>query len=157
MRLLMLLVGKTRNPAWRESLEEYRQRINRYCRCDIRELKEEKPGRNELPVEFCRRQGPRLLNEFGREPGPKLLLDERGPAWTSREFAVFLEKLLAGGHRNLIFMCGGAFGYDDSLRRAADHLVALSPLTFPHELARVLLFEQLYRALTIIRNEPYHY
>jgi 23S rRNA (pseudouridine1915-N3)-methyltransferase len=157
MRLLLLFAGKTRNPAWHESLEDYRRRVDRYCRCEIREIREEKPGRSEAPADFCRRQAPRLLSEFNREPGIKLLLDERGPARTSREFAVFLEKLLAAGQRNLVFLCGGAFGYDPSLRRAADHLVALSPLTFPHELARVLLLEQLYRALTIIRNEPYHY
>ena len=157
MRLLMLLVGKTRDSAWQKSQQEYQRRINRYFRCDVRELKEEKPGRNELPAAYCRRQAPRLLAEFNREPGLKLLLDERGPARTSREFAAFLAKLLGSGHRNLVFLCGGAFGYDESLRQAADHLVALSPLTFPHELARVLLFEQLYRALTIIRNEPYHY
>ncbi len=157
MRLLMLLAGKTRNPAWRESQEEYRRRINRHWRCDIRELKEEKPGRNELPAAYCHRQSSRLLKEFCREPGLKLLLDERGPARTSHEFAAFIDKLMGAGHRNLIFLCGGAFGYDETLRREADHLVSLSPLTFPHELARVLLFEQLYRAQTIIRHEPYHY
>jgi 23S rRNA (pseudouridine1915-N3)-methyltransferase len=157
MRLLVLLVGKTRNPACRQELEHYRQRLGRYLTCEVRELKEEKPGRKESPKDFCRRQAPGLCAEFAREPGPRLLLDEHGRQRDSREFAAFLERLLGGGHRNLVFLCGGAFGYDDRVRQSADHLVSLSRLTFPHELARVLLFEQLYRALTIIRHEPYHY
>ena len=89
--------------------------------------------------------------------GLKLLLDERGRSMGSRDFAFFLQRILQGGHQNLVFFCGGPFGYDPSLREAADHLISLSPMTFPHELARLLLFEQLYRAMTIINNEPYHY
>ncbi len=157
MRLLVLLVGKTRNAAYQREIAAYQRRLNRYLQCEVKELREEKPGRRESPAAFCRRQGGRLLGEFRKNPGLRLLLDERGPKMTSPEFAAFLERALAGGHRNLVFFCGGPFGYDDSLREAADHLVSLSPLTFPHELARLLLFEQLYRAMTIIKNEPYHY
>ncbi len=157
MRLLVLLVGRTRNRALQQELENYRQRLARYLRCEIRELREERPGRKESPVAFCRRQAPVLAAEFARESGPRLLLDEHGPRLDSQEFAAFFESLLNGGHRNLIFLCGGAFGYDESLRRSADYLVSLSPLTFPHEFARVLLLEQLYRAMTIIRHDPYHH
>ncbi|MEA3333103.1 MAG: 23S rRNA (pseudouridine(1915)-N(3))-methyltransferase RlmH, partial [Pseudomonadota bacterium] len=124
---------------------------------EVKEIKEEKPGRRETPVAFCRRQGPKLLGEFKKTEGLKLLLDERGRSMGSRDFAIFLQRLLESGHQNLVFFCGGPFGYDPSLRKAADHLVSLSPMTFPHELARLLLFEQLYRAMTIINNEPYHY
>ncbi|MBN2706706.1 MAG: 23S rRNA (pseudouridine(1915)-N(3))-methyltransferase RlmH [Deltaproteobacteria bacterium] len=157
MRLLLLLAGKTRNAAYGQEMAEYQRRLNRYLPCDIREFKEEKPGRGESPAAYCRRQAPRLLEEFRKPVGLKLLLDERGPRCDSLEFSAFLERALAGAQQQLVFFCGGPFGYDPSLRREADYLISLSPLTFPHELARLLLCEQLYRALTIIRNEPYHY
>ena len=157
MRLQLLLVGKTKNAVYHQEIVEYQRRLSRYLTCDIKEIKEEKPGRRETPAAFCRRQGPRLLDEFKKTAGLKLLLDERGRSMGSRDFALFLQRSLQSGHQKLVFFCGGPFGYDPSLREAADHLISLSPMTFPHELARLLLFEQLYRAMTIINNEPYHY
>ncbi len=157
MQLLLMLVGKTKNSIYCRELDEYRRRINRYFTCETKEIKEGKPGKRESPEAFCRRQGPKLLHEFQKPAGLKLLLDERGKPMTSREFAAFLEKMIMAGHQRLVFFCGGPFGYDPSLRREADHLISLSAMTFPHELARLLLFEQLYRAMTIIKNEPYHY
>jgi len=157
MHLQLLLVGKTKNAAYHQDMVEYQRRLSRYLTCEVKEIKEEKPGRRETPTAFCRRQAPKLLGEFKKTDGLKLLLDERGRTMGSRDFALFLQRLLESGHRNLVFFCGGPFGYDPSLREAADHLISLSPLTFPHELARLLLFEQLYRAMTIINNEPYHY
>ncbi len=157
MQLLLMLVGKTKNSVYRREIDEYRRRLNRYFTCDIKEIKEGKPGKRETPAAFCRRQGSYLLGEFQKPAGLKLLLDERGKSMTSRELAAFLERLMTSGQQRLVFFCGGPFGYDPSLREAADHLISLSPMTFPHELARLLLFEQLYRAMTIIKNEPYHY
>ncbi len=157
MRLQLLLVGKTKNATYHQEIAEYRKRLNRYLVCDVKEIKEEKPGRRETPDAFCRRQGPRLLEEFNKPAGLKLLLDERGRAMGSRDFAIFMQKALQSGHQSLVFFCGGPFGYDPSLREAADHLISLSPMTFPHEVARLLLFEQLYRSMTIIHKEPYHY
>ncbi|NPA25299.1 MAG: 23S rRNA (pseudouridine(1915)-N(3))-methyltransferase RlmH, partial [Deltaproteobacteria bacterium] len=107
MRLLVLMVGKTRNPAYQREIASYQSRLKRHLQCDVKELREEKPGRSESPAAFCRRQGGRLLREFRKYPGLRLLLDERGPKMTSPEFAVFLERALAGGHRNLVFFCGG--------------------------------------------------
>ncbi len=157
MHLQMLLVGKTRNATYQQQIVEYHKRLNRYLTCDVKEIKEEKPGRRESPAAFCRRQAPRLLGEFKKPAGLKLILDERGRTMGSRDFALFMQKALQGGHQSLVFFCGGPFGYDSSLREAADHLISLSPMTFPHEVARLLLFEQLYRSMTIIHKEPYHY
>ncbi|MCK5680386.1 23S rRNA (pseudouridine(1915)-N(3))-methyltransferase RlmH [bacterium] len=157
MQLLLMLVGKTKNSTYSREIAEYQRRLGRHLTCVVKEIKEEKPGKREAPAAFCRRQGPRLLNEFQKPAGLKLLLDERGRNMDSRGFASFLQKSMISGPQQLVFFCGGPFGYDPSLREAADHLISLSPMTFPHELARLLLFEQLYRAMTIIKNEPYHY
>ncbi|MBN2808744.1 MAG: 23S rRNA (pseudouridine(1915)-N(3))-methyltransferase RlmH [Deltaproteobacteria bacterium] len=157
MRLQMLLVGKTRNLTYHQEISEYHKRLNRYLGCDVKELREEKPGRKETPEAFCRRQGPRLVEEFNKPAGLKILLDERGRSLSSHEFALFMQGALQGGHQSLVFFCGGPFGYAPALRETADHLISLSPMTFPHEVARLLLFEQLYRSMTIINKEPYHY
>ena len=157
MQLLLMLVGKTKNSLCSQGIVEYQRRLQRYFTCEIREIKEEKPGKRETSPAFCQRQAPRLLNEFQKPAGLKLLLDERGRKMHSRDFAAFLQRLMTSSPQRLIFFCGGPFGYDPSLREAADHLISLSPMTFPHELARLLLFEQIYRAMTIIKNEPYHY
>jgi 23S rRNA (pseudouridine1915-N3)-methyltransferase len=157
MQLLLILVGKTKNSIYRREIDEYQRRLSRYLPCEVKEIKEEKPGKREAPAAFCQRQGPRLLNEFQKPAGLKLLLDERGQQMSSRDFAAFIQQAMLSGPQRLVFFCGGPFGYDPSLREAADHLISLSPLTFPHEIARLLLFEQLYRAMTIIKNEPYHY
>lgn len=157
MQLLLMLVGKTRNSVYQQEMVEYQRRLSRYFTCEIKEIKEEKPGKRETPTTFCQRQGPRLLKEFQKPAGLKLLLDERGLNMNSRDFAAFLQRAIVSGPQKLIFFCGGPFGYDPILREAADHMISLSPMTFPHELARLLLFEQLYRAMTIIKNEPYHY
>ena len=103
MRLQLLLVGKTKNAAYRQEIVEYRRRLSRYLVCDVKEIREEKPGRRETPAAFCRRQGPRLLGEFEKAAGLKLLLDERGRHMGSREFALFLQRALQGGHQNLVF------------------------------------------------------
>ncbi len=157
MQLLLMLVGKTKNSLCTQGIAEYQRRLQRYFTCDIKEIKEEKPGKRETPQAFCQRQAPRLINEFKKPVGIKLLLDERGRNMNSRDFAAFLQRMMTSGQQRLVFFCGGPFGYDPSLRETADHLISLSPMTFPHELARLLLFEQLYRAMTIIKNEPYHY
>lgn len=152
-----MLVGKTKNSIYSREITEYQRRLQRYLTCEVKEIKEEKPGKRETPIAFCRRQGPRLLGEFQKPEGLKLLLDERGQQMSSRDFASFIQRAMRNGSQKLVFFCGGPFGYDPSLRDAADHLISLSPMTFPHEVARLLLFEQLYRAMTIIKNEPYHY
>jgi 23S rRNA (pseudouridine1915-N3)-methyltransferase len=86
----------------------------------------------------------------------RVVMDERGQLLTSAELAQQLERWMNSGAKQISFIIGGAAGLEPSLRDSADLLLALSPMTLPHELARVILSEQLYRAMTIIRGEPYH-
>ena len=156
MRIQLLFVGKTRNSVYAEALAEYGRRLGRYLDFECREIRDDKPGRRETPAAFCRRQAPRLCDEFRKSGGRRILLDEPGRQMNSLQFADFLGRELEG-NRDLVFFCGGPFGYDQTVRDLAEQRLSLSSLTFPHELARLLLVEQLYRALTIIRGEPYHY
>ena len=86
-----------------------------------------------------------------------ILLDERGERFSSVQFARILEKKMVEGNKDLVFIIGGAFGVSEEIYRRADRVISLSSMTFSHQVVRILLMEQLYRALTIIHGEPYHH
>lgn len=112
--------------------------------------------------EFSEATGPTRASIEGgkilaaRKPGPLVVLDEAGAPWSSVDLANRLQGWLDAGHPNVTFAIGGADGHDDAVRAAADHTMSLSAMTLPHLLARVVLLEQLYRAVTIRLGHPYH-
>ena len=114
-------------------------------------------GSKEDPRQFCRRQAPQLIQSLTGDNSFRVVLTEHGRTFTTRDFAVFFSQQLESGHSGISFLAGGAFGLAADVLDHADLQLSLSPMTFTHEMARVLLLEQLYRALTIIRGEPYHY
>ena len=97
-----------------------------------------------------------LLKEIER-PDTVILLDERGREMTSREFAAFVDKKVSVQARNIFFVVGGPYGFSEDVYRRADGMMSLSKMTFPHEMVRLFFVEQLYRAMTILRGEPYHH
>ena len=86
-----------------------------------------------------------------------ILLDEQGKEFSSVEFAKWIEKKMIAGIRQLVFVVGGAYGFSEAVYQRADHKISLSRLTFSHQMVRMIFAEQLYRAMTIIKNEPYHH
>jgi 23S rRNA (pseudouridine1915-N3)-methyltransferase len=156
MKIQLLLVGKTRFPFIREGMEEYRRRVVHYADFTIRELPDLKnPGsRPEKLVKL--EEGKGILKSVGNTDYV-VLLDERGQASNSLEFAAFLEKQQYGSYKTLVFVIGGAYGFSQELYQRADHTLSLSKMTFSHQMVRLLFLEQLYRAFTIIRGEPYHH
>ena len=138
MRYHVVAVGRLRNAALRAACEEYLKRLRRYARVDVREVKDEARLTDSIPTET------RLV-----------ALSRRGEAWSSPELA----RRTAGWDqdgRDVAFAIGGADGLPAPMLRRAERVWSLSPLTFPHEVARLLVLEQLYRAFTIRRGEPYH-
>ncbi len=153
MRIIVATVGRPRQPALTAAIDEYEHRAARYWPLDVRAVREES-ARSSDPALVRLREGERLLAVV--PPTARLLVcDERGSGMTSDEFATLLsgERDLA---REVAFIIGGAFGVSDAVRAHADRLLALAPWTLPHEMARLVLAEQLYRAGTIVRGEPYH-
>lgn len=153
MRLVVAAVGKPRDRHLAAAIDEYETRAARYWPLAVAEVREAS-GRGVSAAEARRKEGERLLE---RVPAGALVLacDERGDRLTSAEFAA----MLAGARdaaRDVAFVVGGAYGLDDAVRRAASRSLQLAPWTLPHELARLVLAEQLYRAGTIARGEPYH-
>ena len=157
MQLRFLFVGKTRNSHLQAEIDGYLRRLRRYVPVELREIKEMRLGSKEDPRQFCRRQAPQLIQTFARDNFFRVVLTEHGRAFTTLKFAGFLSQQLECGRAGIIFLVGGAFGLAADVLEQADFQLSLSPMTFTHEMARVLLLEQLYRALTIIRGEPYHY
>lgn len=150
----IVAVGRIRTPFWKSAVEHYTGRLARWR--DVQAVCV-KDGDAALPVpERNAEEGRRILAALRPEDVP-ICLDERGKSMTSMDFARFLEDLSANATRVPCFIVGGAFGLDPAVRERATHLMAFGPLTLPHELARVVLYEQLYRAEAVLRKVPYHH
>lgn len=153
VKIGVLWVGKTQEEWVRRGIEEYAGRIRRYAPLELLETKEEKGATAEAMREReCVRLS-RLLPRNSR----LIIMDERGEEMTSPEFAAFIAKTRDAGVSDLAFAIGGAYGFTDSFRAVASKRIALSRMTFTHQMVRVFLLEQIYRGFTILNNEPYHH
>ena len=153
MRIRVLWVGKTQEEWVRRGIEEYAGRLRRYLPLEIGEAREEKRAQTETGRAAEGARLARLLPKNAR----LVILDERGDQLTSPQLAEFLGRERDRGTGELVFAIGGAYGFSDEFRQRAVKTVALSRMTFTHQIIRVFLLEQLYRGLTILNNEPYHH
>lgn len=153
MKIRILWVGKTQEEWVRRGIDEYAGRIGRYVPLEIIEAREEKGGGCDSVRE---KEGERLAKLVPRN-ARVILMDERGDEMTSPEFAGFLGRYRDGGVSDLAFTVGGAYGFSEEFRARADKTIALSRMTFTHQMVRVFLLEQIYRGFTILNGEPYHH
>jgi 23S rRNA (pseudouridine1915-N3)-methyltransferase len=140
MRLQLLMIGKSRRPEMRAALDDYVKRISRSCPIETVEVRDAGAAIKKLDADRA---------------ATVVLIDAAGKSLDSNAFAKWLAELRDRGTRELIFLCGGADGFPDTLRQRAHLKLSLSPMTFSHELARVMLAEQLYRAFAILSGSPY--
>lgn len=141
MKIRLIMLGKTRRAECRVLLDDYCARIRHFADCEVNELRDASPA---------------ALKKLKLDSAASwVLLDAAGEQFTSQQFARWLGDLRDRGTRELVFLCGSADGFPDELRRKPATKLALSTLTTAHELARVLLAEQLYRAFTILHGHPY--
>ena len=157
MQLKLICVGKAKG-ALQELSREYEKRIRRYAGLEVCELEEAKyrgsPNEAEAK-QLLKREAAAIWRALeGRRR--IVVLDAAGESLTSLQFARHLEVCAVSGEGAIAFVIGGSLGLDPSIKEAADMLLSLSAMTLPHQLARVVLLEQLYRAFTILRREPYH-
>lgn len=151
-----MVVGKTTSANLRSGIEEYGRRINRYIPFDIIELPDVKTSRKLTEQAQKQAEGEMMLQRI--QGGDfVVLLDERGQEMTSREFAADLERKTLTVAKQLWFIVGGPYGFSPAVYSRANEKLSLSKMTFPHEMVRLFFTEQLYRACTIQRNEPYHH
>jgi 23S rRNA (pseudouridine1915-N3)-methyltransferase len=151
-----MVVGRTTSANLRSGIEEYTKRINRYIQFDIVELPDVKTSRKLTEDKQKEAEGEMMLNRI--QPSDfVVLLDERGKEMTSREFSVNLEKKMLTVPKQLYYIVGGPYGFSPDVYARANEKMSLSKMTFPHEMVRLFFTEQLYRAFSIQRNEPYHH
>ena len=137
------------------AVERYLNRIRHFYPCEVVEVPSERGRQAQSDVAIMRAQSARLLAAIP-DRGYVVVLDERGQTFDSLKFAKWIERLTIDQPHGVNFVIGGDQGFDDSVRERADTLLSLSPMTLPHQLARVILMEQIYRACTLMRNIAYH-
>jgi 23S rRNA (pseudouridine1915-N3)-methyltransferase len=152
MRIRLIWVGKTKNEHVRALVDDYLQRLGRFVRCEVTELRESASGDERAVVE---EESKRIAGALGAG-GVTVLLDVEGRReWSSQELAAQVERWQLDGRKEIAFVIGGHLGVAPELKAKADVRWSLSRLTLTHEMARVVLVEQLYRAYTIIQGLPY--
>lgn len=155
MKLRLICVGKLAETWQQQAAADYAKRLQRYFPFDIHELKEEKGGRKGDTVRIVKVEGERIL---AKVPATAFMiaLDERGRNPSSEQLAALLSAEMVQGGRDWCLVIGGPYGLDSAVRKRADMTLSLSKMTFTHQMARILILEQLYRSCSIIKNEPYH-
>ena len=153
MKVIVAAVGRPRDPALAAAIREYEGRASRYWPLEVHEVRGE-PAKSVSPDLVREREGKRL-GDVLPAPVHVVACDQRGTSRTSEEFSAWLQGERERG-RDVAFLIGGAFGLSESVLSRARSRLLLAPWTLPHELARLVLVEQLYRAGTIVRREPYH-
>lgn len=156
MKVILLTVGKTNDLSLKNVILDYQKRLKFYISFEIEELVELKNTKN-MSEEVQKQKEGELLMKYFQEGDDVILLDDKGSQFTSKEFASFMEKKSVSGLKRLIFVVGGPYGFSDAVYARANGKVSLSKMTFSHQMVRLIFVEQLYRAMTILRGEPYHH
>lgn len=158
MNITILAVGKLKEKYWRDAESEYSKRLRSYCRLSISELKESPLPANPSPADegaVKKTEGKNILSRI--KPSDYVItLEIKGTPLSSDALSQKIEKLALEGSSSLVFVIGGSLGLSEEVSRRADFRLSFSPMTFPHQMIRVILLEQIYRSFKIIRNETYH-
>ena len=156
MKIVLLAIGRTQSDYLVTGIDNYTKRINRYMPFELRLLPDIKSTKSLSEAQQKDAEGKMILSAF--QPGDvAILLDERGRQYTSREFAGMIDRHALQSVKRLVFVIGGPYGFSKEVYDRADSLLSLSKMTFSHEMVRLFFTEQIYRAMTILRGEPYHH
>ncbi len=158
MKITLITVGKIKEKYLRDAISEYSKRLSRYCKLEIIEVADEKtPDHASQIVEDAIRdkEGERIL-KYVKEDAFVVTLEIKGKLLTSEELADKIETLGVQGISHIIFIIGGSIGLGNEVLKRSDYALSFSKMTFPHQLMRVILLEQIYRSYRIINHQPYH-
>ncbi len=155
MKLSLLCIGRLSSAWLQDGAGDYEKRLRRYLPLGVTELRECKLGKKADPRKIIQQEGEQLLARVP-QGAYTVALDEKGKLFSSEELAEFLNRHMLGSTPELAFIIGGPYGLSSEIRENANLTMALSPMTLTHQMARLILLEQLYRGMTILRNEPYH-
>lgn len=156
MKITLLCVGKTDEDYLQKGIDKYVKRLKHYVSFELVAIPDIKQAKNLTEKQQREKEGQAILKHVA--PGDMLvLMDEKGKAFRSVEFAAFFEKQLLNSVPHIVFVVGGPYGFDEAVYGRANSLMSLSKMTFSHQMVRLFFVEQLYRAFSIIRGEPYHH
>lgn len=158
MKISILCVGKVKEKFYRDAIDEFTKRLSRYCKLEIIEVADEKTPDQASDVEVKQikdKEGERLLKNI-KDDAYVITLEIEGKMLDSEELSRKINQIGVSGKGHIIFIIGGSLGLSDEIKNRADYKLSFSKMTFPHQLMRVILLEQVYRAYRIMNNEPYH-
>jgi 23S rRNA (pseudouridine1915-N3)-methyltransferase len=156
MQIKLVVLGKTDHPAIQKLVEEYSGRLEHYVRFELEIIPDLKNTKSLSEAAQKEKEGELILKKV-QNSDELILLDERGKTLSSIEFSEYLQKKMNSGLRQLIFVIGGPYGFSEAVYARANGKISLSKMTFSHQMIRPFFIEQVYRAFTILRNEPYHH
>jgi 23S rRNA (pseudouridine1915-N3)-methyltransferase len=158
MNITVICIGKLKESYWRDAVKEYSKRLGGYCSLDIVELKESRLAANPSPADGLAvkvKEGEEILSHI-RPSSWVVTLEIQGKKLSSEKLAEKIEDWSLEGRSDLVFVIGGSLGLSPDVSKRADFKLSFSDMTFPHQMMRVILLEQIYRSFKIIRHEPYH-
>lgn len=156
MKLSLMVVGETDDTELQGAIDRYIGRLKHYCSFEVVVLKSPKQFKKLWQAELKVAEGKLILDNLSNQDFV-VLLDEKGTEFSSVSFSEKLQKWLNGGHKRIVFVIGGAFGFSEDVYQRANFKLGLSKMTLTHQMVRLFFTEQLYRAFTILKNEKYHH
>jgi 23S rRNA (pseudouridine1915-N3)-methyltransferase len=156
MKITLLAVGKTEDKYLIEGIEKYLGRLKHYIGFNLVVIPELKNTKNLTEGQQKTKEAEFILKQLSNTDSV-ILLDEKGKKYTSVQFANYLNKQMIGSVQHIVFIIGGPYGFDESIYKRAQGSISLSDMTFSHQMVRLFFVEQLYRAFTILKGEPYHH
>ena len=156
MKILLLVIGKTDEEYVFDGIEKYKNRLKHYINFEYEEIPDLK-NRKTLSKDQQKKQESDLIFSRLKMGDKVILLDEKGTSFGSVEFSKYLQKKMNSGIKRLVFIVGGPYGFDKAIYDKHQDKLSLSKMTFSHQMVRLFFCEQLYRAMTILKNEPYHH
>lgn len=156
MTIKLLAIGKTDSKALQQLISEYENRLTHYVKFELEVLPDIKKAKNLSETQQKEKEGELILKKLG-PTDVLVLLDENGKQFDSIAFSDYLQKKMNAGLKQVVFAIGGPYGFSPAIYEKAQGKLSLSKMTFSHQMVRLFVVEQLYRAFTILRNEPYHH
>ncbi|SIS65093.1 23S rRNA (pseudouridine1915-N3)-methyltransferase [Zobellia uliginosa] len=156
MTIKLIAIGKTDSKSLLQLISEYENRLKHYVKFELDIIPDIKNAKNLSEAQQKEKEGELILKKLGPTDA-LILLDENGKQYSSIEFSTYLQKKMNSGLKQLVFVIGGPYGFSPEVYAKAKGKISLSKMTFSHQMVRLFVVEQVYRAFTILRNEPYHH
>ena len=156
MKIVLLTIGKTSEKYLIEGIAQYQKRLKHYTQFEMLEIPNLKNSKNFSNAEIIKKEGELILKQL-QNSDHLVLLDDKGKDFTSPKYAQKLQQWMLSGKKRVVFVVGGAYGFSEQVYKRGNEKISLSKMTFSHQMVRLFFVEQLYRAFTILNNEPYHH